>query len=65
MPLLAESQRFQVKTGMRLWTGVDYSHPELATVQAESEETIDEQDEDAFNAYLVMPELNHIGVTPP
>lgn len=64
MPLLATSQRFHVKEGMRLWTNIDYSHPELATLVAEGGDDIDEQDEDAFNLLLLCPELSHTGDTP-
>lgn len=64
MPLLETSQRFQVKAGMRLWTNIDYSHPERATLVAEGGADIDEQDEDAFNALLLCPELTHTGDTP-
>lgn len=64
MPQLAQSQRFEVKAGMKLWTNLDFRYPEKATLYKSAGETIDEQDEDAFNAYLACPELNHLGDTP-
>jgi hypothetical protein len=64
MPQLAQFERFEVKPNMQLWTNLNFRRPEDAVLVASAGETIDTDDEDAFNAYQACPELTHTGQTP-
>lgn len=64
MPQLAQSERFEVKANMKLWTNLNFRRPEDATLVKSAGETLDTQDEDTFNSHLACPELTHTGATP-
>lgn len=49
---------------MQLWTNLDYSRPELATLVATAGALIDTTDGDTVDAYALCPELTSLGVTP-
>jgi hypothetical protein len=64
MPQMGQSERHTVKTGKRRWINIDNAHPELATLANAAGETLDTDDQDTHDGYLLDPKLEHTGPTP-